>query len=316
MDHRPLGRSGLDTAPVIFGGNVFGWTLDQQRSFAMLDACLDAGLDTIDTADVYSRWVPGHSGGESETVLGKYFKARGNRNRFVLATKVGMDMGNGQKGLSKGYITAAVEDSLRRLQTDHIDLYQAHIDDEETPLEETLGAYQRLIDQGKIRAIGASNYRGRRLEQALKLARANDLPRYQTLQPCYNLHERAAFETDLAPVCRQHQIAVIPYFSLASGFLTGKYRAREDIRGAPRERMLDKYFDDRGMRILSALEEVSQAMGESPATVALAWLMSRPEVTAPIASATSTHQLEQLIAATTVVLDDEALARLDQASAY
>lgn len=316
MDHRPLGRSGLHTAPIIFGGNVFGWTLDEQRSFAMLDACLDAGLDTIDTADVYSRWVPGHSGGESESVLGKYFKARGNRDRFVLATKVGMDMGNGRKGLSKGYITAAVEDSLRRLQTDHIDLYQSHIDDEETPFEETLGAYQRLIEQGKVRAIGASNYRGKRLEQSLKLAEANDLPRYQTLQPCYNLHERAAFETDLAPVCRQRQIAVIPYFSLASGFLTGKYHAREDIRGAPRERMLDKYFDDRGMRILAALEEVSQARGESTAAVALAWLMSRPQVTAPIASATSTHQLEQLISATTLKLDDGALAKLDQASAY
>jgi len=316
MDYRPLGQSGLRTAPIIFGGNVLGWTLDDRRSFDMLDACLDAGLNTIDTADVYSRWVPEHTGGESETVLGQYFKARGNRNRFVLATKVGMDLGNGKKGLSKNYIIAAVEDSLRRLQTDYIDLYQSHIDDEDTALEETLEAYERLIEQGKVRAIGASNYQGERLEQALELAETSDLPRYQTLQPCYNLYERAEFERNLAPVCRQRQIAVIPYFALASGFLTGKYHSHEEIRGTARERMLDKYFNDRGMAILAALDEVSQANGSSPATVALAWLMSRPGVTAPIASATSTSQLKQLMAATTLRLDQAALARLERASAY
>lgn len=300
----------------MFGGNVFGWTLDECGSFEMIDACLDAGLNTIDTADVYSRWVPGHTGGESETVLGNYFSARGNRDRFVLATKVGMNMGTGKEGLSKDYIITAVEDSLRRLQTDYIDLYQSHSDDETTPLEETLEAYQRLIEQGKVRAVGASNYRGERLEQALKVAEIQRLPSYASAQPFYNLYDRQDFEQDLQPVCRRRQIAVIPYFALASGFLTGKYRSREDARGAAREQFIGKYFDARGMRILAALDEVAQASAATPAAVALAWLMSRPEVTAPIASATSKTQLDQLVSAITLKLDESSLDKLDMASAY
>lgn len=316
MDYRPLGQSGLRTAPIIFGGNVFGWTLDERGSFEMLDACLEAGLNTVDTADMYSRWAPGHVGGESETVLGKYFKARGNRERFVLATKVGKDMGDGRKGLSKAYILQAAEDSLRRLQTDYIDLYLSHEDDEDTPLEETLEAYQRLIEQGKVRAIGASNYRGERLEQALQLAEENDLPRYEVLQPAYNLYDREDFERDLSPVCTRHGVAVTPYFALASGFLTGKYRIWEEARSSARERFLGKYFDDRGMRILAALNEVAEAHGTTQAAVALAWLLSRSEVTAPIASATSRSQLDQIIAAPRLELDSVSMEALDRASTY
>ncbi|MBZ9559609.1 aldo/keto reductase [Halomonas coralii] len=314
MELRPLGNSGLETAPLIFGGNVFGWTLDERESFAMIDAWLDAGFNAIDTADVYSRWVDGHDGGESESVLGRYFKARGNRDRVLLATKVGKPMGDGEQGLSKEYIMRAVEASLTRLQTDVIDLYQSHDDDTDTPLEETLEAYQRLIEQGKVRAIGASNYPARRLDEALSVAEQNDLPRYETLQPFYNLYDRSDYESRLAPLCEKRSVGVIPYFSLASGFLTGKYRSREDARGKPREAFLDKYFDERGMQILAALDEVAERLDTTPASVSLAWLMTRPAVTAPIASATSQRQLDAMIAATRLTLDDNALKTLDEAS--
>lgn len=313
MEMRQLGRSELKTAPIIFGGNVFGWTLDEKQSFEMLDAWLDAGFNMIDTADVYSRWAEGHKGGESESVLGRYFKARGNRDRVTLATKVGMEMPGG-KGLSRDWIMQAVEDSLKRLQTDHLDLYFSHRDDPDTPLEETLEAYQRLIEQGKVRFIAASNYSGERLDEALRVSMQSDLPRYEALQPFYNLYDRHGFESDLAGVCQQHDLGVTPYFSLASGFLTGKYRTREDASGKAREQFVEQYFNDRGMRVLGALDQVAERFEATPAAVALAWLIAQPAVTAPIASATSQRQFDQLVHATQLKLDDDALKTLDEAS--
>lgn len=309
MQTRPLGQSGLSTEPLIFGGNVFGWTLDEKQSFDMLDAWLGAGFHSVDTADVYSRWAPGHDGGESETVLGRYFKARGNRDKVMLTTKVGMDMGEGP-GLSKAYILRAVEASLKRLRTDYIDLYLSHRDDETTPLEETLSAYEQLLRDGKVRAIGASNYSAARLQEALDTRG----PRYQVLQPFYNLCDRAVFEDDLAGLCQREGLGVTPYFALASGFLTGKYRKPEDARGRARQGFVEKYFNERGRRILAALDEVAGELHSTPAAISLAWLIAQPAVTAPIASATSMGQLEQLIAATRITLDDGALARLNQAS--
>lgn len=315
MQKRTLGGSGLSTGPLIFGGNVLGWTLDEEQSFAMLDAWLDAGFNMIDSADSYSRWAPGHQGGESEAILGRWFKARGNRDKVVLATKVGMEMGEGRKGLSKKYILQAVEDSLRRLQTDYIDLYFSHIDDPATPLEETLEAYQQLVEQGKVRAIGASNYSSARLEEALKVADEKSLPRYTVLQPFYNLYDRHEFEKDLAPLCQREHLGVMPYFSLGSGFLTGKYRSREDAQGRARESMVDHYFNARGIRILGSLDQVAEATKSSPATVALAWLLAQPTVTAPIVSATSMIQLEQLAEAASLQLDKGMLDELNSASA-
>lgn len=315
MKQRALGHSGLTIQPLMFGGNVFGWTLDEEQSFAILDAWAGAGFDAIDTADVYSRWVPGHEGGESETIIGRWFKSRGNRDKVVLATKVGMNMGEGREGLSRRYIVQAVEDSLRRLQTDYIDLLFSHVDDEATPLEETLEAYQQLIADGKVRAIGASNYSAARLEEALQVADAKSLPRYTVLQPFYNLYDRHDFEQNLAPLCQREHLGVTPYFSLASGFLTGKYRSREDAQGRARESMVDRYFDARGIRILGSLDNVAEATESSPAAVALAWLMAQPTVTAPIVSATSMTQLEQLKAAATLTLDAAAMEELNRASA-
>lgn len=315
MDKRPLGRSGLQTEPLIFGGNVFGWTLDESGSFEMLDAWLEAGFSAVDTADVYSRWVKGHEGGESEAILGRYFKARGNRDRFLVTTKVGMSMGETRKGLSRQYILREVEDSLRRLQTDYIDLYLSHRDDPDTPLEETLYAYRQLLEQGKVRAIGASNYKAERLREALTVADQKSLPRYTVLQPFYNLYDRHDFEIHLAGLCQREQLGVTPYFSLASGFLTGKYQTREDAKGKPRETMVDKYFDARGIRILGTLDDIAERLKASPAAVSLAWLMAQPSVTAPIASATSHDQLDQLIRATELRLSESDLAQLDNASA-
>ncbi|MGQ9425121.1 aldo/keto reductase [Gilvimarinus sp. F26214L] len=315
MEKRELGRSGLHTEPLIFGGNVFGWTLDEKASFEMLDAWLDAGFSAIDTADVYSRWLEGHQGGESETILGRYFAARGNRHEVLLTTKVGMNMGDGRKGLSKQYILSAVEGSLRRLQTDYIDLYLSHTDDPDTPPEETLEAYQMLLDQGKVRAIGASNYSADRLQEALDLAEEKTLPRYTVLQPFYNLYDRHEFETGLATLCQREGLGVTPYFSLASGFLTGKYRSRENARGKARQSMVEKYFDARGVRILGTLDDVAERLNSTPAAVSLAWLMAQPGITAPIASATSREQLQQLVAATELKLDGAALSDLNSASA-
>ena len=316
METRLLGRSDLRVPPLCFGGNVFGWTVDEPTSFALLDAMLDSGLNFIDTADVYSRWVPGHEGGESEAIIGRWMRARGNRDRVVIATKVGMDMGEGQVGLKPTYIARAVEASLARLGTDHIDLYQAHKDDTDTPQEETLGALDRLVRSGKVRAIGASNFSAPRLAEALMISERDGLARYESLQPEYNLLERSGFEGEMEEVCLANGIGVISYFALAAGFLTGKYRSEADfgksVRGA---RSVARHMHPRGMRVLSALDEIAADTGAEPAAIALAWLMARPTITAPIASATDAAQLTTLVAATRLTLLDDDLARLEAASA-
>jgi aryl-alcohol dehydrogenase-like predicted oxidoreductase len=281
-----------------------------------LDAFAAAGFNFIDTADVYSKWVPGNKGGESESILGNWFKSRGKRQRVVIATKVGMEMVPGQKGLSKAYILRAAEESLKRLQTDYIDLYQSHTNDGETPLAETLEAYAQLVKQGKVRAIGASNYPAERLREALQVSKQNGFPSYQSLQPNYNLYDRADYETNLEAVCRENGLGVIPYFSLASGFLTGKYRSEADLAASKRAQMVKKYLNERGFRILRALDEVAQALHSTPAKVSLAWLMARPGITAPIASATTLEQLDDLTASTELELDQASIERLNNASAY
>jgi aryl-alcohol dehydrogenase-like predicted oxidoreductase len=315
MKTRRLGDTDLAIVPVVFGGNVFGWTVDEAGSFELLDAWVDRGFNCIDTADVYSRWVPGHVGGESETIIGKWLKQSGKRDEVVLLTKVGMEMASG-KGLSKKYILEEVEQSLKRLQTDRIDLYQSHKDDDSVALEETLEAYAQLIDEGKVRYIGASNYTGARLAEAEDLAEREKLPAYKTLQPEYNLHARQGYEQDLAPVAEKYGLGVIPYFTLASGFLTGKYQSVEDAKGAKREGMVQKYFDERGMKILKALKQVSEETGAEQAAVSLAWLLEQPTITAPIASATSTKQMEALFAAAELKLTAAQLALLTDASVY
>ncbi len=316
MQFRPLGRSALQVSPLCFGGNVFGWTADERTSFSLLDAWLDAGFNFVDTADVYSRWVPGHTGGESETIIGRWLKQGGRRDRVVIATKVGMDMGEGRTGLKPARIREAVEASLRRLQVDCIDLYQAHKDDPDTPLEETLGAFARLVEEGKVRAIGASNYGAARLQEALDTSARLGLPRYESLQPLYNLSERAEFERELQPLCVREEVGVINYYALASGFLTGKYRSAGDAsRSARGAGIVQKYLDDRGRRILGALDEAARRTGATPGQVAIAWVMARPGVTSPIASATSLAQLQELVRAAQVKLDAETVSLLDAASA-
>jgi len=316
MKKRKLGDSGLEVAPLAFGGNVFGWTVDVQTSFDLLDAFVAAGFNLIDTADVYSRWVPGNKGGESETIIGKWLKQNGSREKVVIATKVGKEMGPTKKGLSRAYILRAVEESLQRLQTDYIDLYQSHAEDPDTPLEETLEAYGQLIKEGKVRAIGASNYSGERLSQALEISKHHGYPRYRSLQPLYNLYDRADYETKLERLCVEKNVGVIPYFSLASGFLTGKYRSESDLTKSARGEMVKKYLDDRGFRILKALDEVSKRLDSTPARVSLAWLIMRPSITAPIASATTLGQLADLIEGTRLKLDESSSELLNQASAY
>ena len=315
MNRRKLGNTGFDVAPLAFGGNVFGWTVDEATSFRLLDAFVDAGFNLIDTADSYSRWVTGHQGGESETIIGRWIAARGRHDDVVIATKVGSDMGLGRKCLRKDYILQAAEASLRRLQVDAIDLYQSHWDDETTPLDETLEAYATLIAQGKVRAIGASNLSADRLQQALDVSARNGLPRYLTLQPPYNLYDRATFEGPLASLCIREGIGVISYFALAAGFLTGKYRSEADFAKSARGGGMSKYLNPRGLRILAALDRVAVDKHATPAAVALAWLIDRPGLTAPIASATSVEQLGGLIAATRLRLDADAVRALDQASA-
>ncbi|HSR12972.1 MAG TPA: aldo/keto reductase [Thermodesulfobacteriota bacterium] len=316
MEKRKLGGSGLKIFPLALGGNVFGWTADEQRSFELLDAFVGAGFDFIDTADVYSKWFPGNKGGESEAVIGRWLKRSGKRKEVIIATKVGFEMAPDRKGLSKKYIFRAIEDSLARLQTDYIDLYQSHTDDGDTPLEETLGAYGELIRQGKVRAIGASNYGPERLSEALRVSARHRLPRYETLQPHYNLYERAEYETKLQPLCRQEGLGVITYYSLASGFLTGKYRSENDAAGSARINRVKNYLNERGFRILRALDEVAGQYNSTPAAVSLAWLIARPTVTAPISSATTVEQLNALIEATRLELDSSAIKTLDEASAY
>ena len=315
MDKRKLGNSGLTIAPLIFGGNVFGWTADEATSFKLLDGFVGAGFDCIDTADVYSKWVPGHRGGESEKIVGNWLKARGNRTKVVIATKVGLEMPGIGQGLSRAYIMARVEDSLKRLQTDYIDLYQSHSDDKEASLEETLGAYQRLIEQGKVRAIGASNYEAPRLALALRTSASHTLPRYETLQPLYNLSDRGGFESALQGLCVKENVGVIPYYALAAGFLTGKYRTEADFSKSPRGGRMPGYLNERGRRILKALDSVAARHQATPAQVALAWLRDRPAVTAPIASATSQSQLDELVRGSRLALDGAATAELDAASA-
>ena len=315
MEMRTLGRSGLQVCPLMLGGNVFGWTADEKTSFRILDTFVDAGGNFIDTADVYSRWAEGHAGGESETVLGKWFKMSGRRDEVVLATKLGMDMGDGKQGLKPEYIRRAVDASLQRLQTGRIDLYQSHKDDADTPLAETLGAYAELIEAGKVRSIGASNYKADRLREALELAEIHNLPRYESLQPHYNLLERTDYEETLAPVVEEFGLGVVPYFALASGFLTGKYRSESDTAGKARGKMVGKYANERGFAVVKALDEVAQEVDSNPAQVALAWLMAQPTITAPIASATSLEQLDDLIRAMSLVLPREALKKLEAASA-
>lgn len=316
MNLRPLGRSSISVAPLAFGGNVFGWSADEQRSFELLDAFVDAGFNLIDTADVYSAWVPGNRGGESETIIGKWLKQSGKRNRVVLATKVGKPMGEGKVGLAPKYIREAVEASLKRLQTDYIDLYQSHDDDANTPLEETLGAFDELIKEGKVRAIGASNYTAPRLAEALDVSERLGIARYESLQPLYNLYDRAVFEDELEPLCIKREVGVINFYALAAGFLTGKYRTEADAsksaRGANTTR---KYLNERGLRILDALDKVAQQYNAKPGQVAIAWQIARPGVTAPIASATSISQLEELVVATQLKLDAGTIEMLDRASA-
>lgn len=312
---RQLGRSGIAVAPLALGGNVFGWTADEAASFAVLDAFVARGFNLIDTADVYSRWAPGNSGGESETIIGKWLKKSGARDKVAIATKVGMEMGPGQKGLSPAYIRQAVERSLNRLQIDTIDLYQSHQDDAGTPLEETLGAFGELIAAKKVRAIGASNYSAARLTEALRLSAERGLPRYECLQPGYNLYDRSGYEAELAPLCVREGIAVIPYYSLAAGFLTGKYRQATDAEGRARGAKVKNYLNDRGFRILAALDAVAARVKSTPTKVAIAWLLKQPGVTAPIASATSVAQLADLLDATALELDTASVAELTAASA-
>jgi len=313
MIRRRLGRSALETAPIAFGGNVFGWTVDEPASFALLDAFVDAGFNLIDTADGYSAWVPGNQGGESETIIGKWLARSGKRDKVLIATKVAKLAR--RPGLGAANIAMAVEDSLRRLQVDTIDLYQSHQDDPATPIEETLGAYAKLVEQGKVRAIGASNFSAARLGESLAIAKKYDLPRYESLQPEYNLVSRAGYEAELEPLIRKEDVGVISYYGLASGFLTGKYRSEADLSKSPRGQGVRKYLDARGLRILAALDEVAQRHGATPAQVALAWLIARPGVTAPIASATSARQLQEILAAVRIQLAVEDIAQLDQASA-
>jgi aryl-alcohol dehydrogenase-like predicted oxidoreductase len=314
MELRELGRSGLKVSPVCLGGNVFGWTADEKASFAVLDDFTTSGGNFIDTADVYSTWVPGHKGGESEIVLGKWLKSRGNRDKIILATKVGSDMGNGRKGLKPAYIAQAVEDSLKRLQTDHIDLYQSHRDDTDTPQEETLEAYGKLVKAGKVRAIGASNFTAERLAAALAISAKNGLPRYESLQPEYNLYERAGYETDLEPLCRKEKIGVIGYFGLASGFLTGKYRSEADLGKSQRGEDIGQYMNARGFRILDALDQVAAETQATPAQAAVAWLIARPGVTAPIVSATKVEQCRDLVKAMRLKLSAAQIETLNAAS--
>ena len=313
---RKLGNSPIEIAPLALGGNVFGWTIDPPTSFQILDAFVDAGFTFIDTADIYSAWASGNKGGESETIIGNWLKQTGKRSRVVIATKVGMEMGPQDKGLSKAYILRAVEASLKRLQTDHIDLYQSHRDDPSTPLDETLEAYAQIVKEGKVRVIGASNFTRDRLAEALRLSEENAWPRYESLQPNYNLYDRADFETNLEPLCLSSDVGVIPYYSLASGFLTGKYRSERDTVGAKRGQGIKKFLNDRGFRILDALDSVAKDYHSNPTRVALAWLMARPSITAPLASATSLEQLKDLTEAVHLKLSPAAISHLDGASAY
>ncbi len=315
MIKRALGRSGLQIPPLTFGGNVFGWTVDEAGACSLLDAMVDAGLNFIDTADVYSRWAPGNQGGESETLIGKWIKRSGRRSQVLIATKVGMEMGPGRKGLAPAYIRQSLEASLSRLQTDYVDLYQSHQDDPDTPLTDTLGAYARLMEAGKVRAIGASNYTSVRLSEALIASERHNLPRYESVQPEYNLYKREGFESGLQSLVRAQDMGVINYFALASGFLSGKYRSAVDAGKSVRGRkIVDTYLNERGLRILKALDEVAEDANCTPAQAALAWQIAQPGITSPIVSATSLEQLDELVKAASLTLSRDQLAKLSRAS--
>lgn len=312
---RKLGKSDILIAPLALGCNVFGWTIDEKTSFEILDAFVDHGLNLIDTANIYSTWVPGNNGGESETIIGKWLKKSDKRDKVVLATKVGMEMA-GVKGLKPAYICKSLEDSLSRLQTDRIDLYQSHKDDIETPLEETLEAFHQLIKQGKVRAIGASNYEANRLEKALSVSEKNLYFSYVSLQPYYNLYDRERFECNLESLCIKNNLGVLSYFSLAQGFLTGKYRSTSDLNKSQRGPSIGRYLDTRGFNILEALDTISNLYEVTPAAVALAWLIQRKSITAPIVSATNVSQLNELVKSTQLHLSEKDVLALDLASVY
>ncbi len=312
MKLRKLGSSNIEVAPLAFGGNVFGWTVKEQEGFALLDRFVEKGFNLIDTADMYSTWVPGNKGGESETIIGNWLRKSGKRDKVIIATKVGVEMGPDKKGLGKKYIIQAVEDSLKRLQTDYIDLYQSHQDDPETPMEETLSAYGDLIKAGKVRSIGASNYSRERLQEALDVSKKYSLPHYATLQPRYNLYDREEYESELMEFCVKNNIGVISYYSLASGFLTGKYRSPEDLSKSSRGGGVKSYLDAKGMEILKKLDLVSREYQATPAQVSLAWLMARPGVVAPIASATTLVQLEDIMKASELELTSETISLLSE----
>ncbi|GAB3829028.1 aldo/keto reductase [Pontibacter rugosus] len=315
MEKRKLGNTDLYTAPIVMGGNVFGWTLDEKESFGILDKVSDAGINTLDTADVYSRWAAGNEGGESESIIGKWMKERGNRDSINIITKVGSDMGQGQKDISEKHILKAADDSLRRLQTDHIDLYLTHWDDDKTPVEETLGAYQKLIEAGKVKYIGASNLSPERLKASLEASKKQGLPRYEVFQPEYNLYDREGYEQGVAAICKEEGLGVITYFSLASGFLSGKYRSEEDLDKSTRGGGIKKYLDDRGKRILAALDELAAKHHVSQASIALAWLINSPLVTAPIASGTKPKHIQAFTEAMQTNLSKEDLEQLESVSA-
>jgi aryl-alcohol dehydrogenase-like predicted oxidoreductase len=313
MEKRKLGNTDIEVAPIAFGGNVFGWTIQEETSFKILDQFTEQGFNLIDTADVYSKWKPGNQGGESETIIGNWMKNRKNRQQVVISTKVGSDMGAGRKGLSKDYIVNAVEASLKRLQTDYIDLYFSHFDDLETPVEETLEAYDQLIKAGKVRIIGASNFSPERLKEAIEASKQG-LPKYQVYQPEYNLYNREKYESQYEPLILENQLGVTNYYALASGFLTGKYRSEADLTKSPRGGGIKDFLNEKGFKILGALDQVAKQYNAAPASVAIAWLIARPSITAPIASVTNTIQLEDLSSAAGLQLSKEDISLLDQAS--
>jgi len=317
MEKRTLGSTNLSVAPLAFGGNVFGWTADEATSFTLLDAFVDAGFNLIDTADTYSHWVPGNKGGESETIIGKWLKKSGKRDQVIIATKLGSTQTPGRKGnLSRDYMQKTVEESLQRLQTDYIDLYQSHYDDSQTPIEETLASFGDLIEAGKVGYIGASNFSPERLKQSLEISKKEGFPSYKTLQPEYNLYDREEYETQYVPLVSEYGLSVISYYSLASGFLTGKYRSEADLTKSQRGQGVKKYLNDRGQRILKALDEVADQYNATQAQVSLAWLMAQPGIGAPIASATSVKQVEDITKAADLNLDKAAVDKLTTASAY
>ncbi len=319
MLKRKLGRTDLSVTPLCLGGNVFGWTADERSSFAVLDAYVDGGGNFIDTADTYSTWVPGHVGGESESILGRWLSTRNNRGRVIIATKVGSPMGTGPnaQGLSRRYILEEVEASLRRLQIDCIDLYQAHRDDPDTPLEETMAAFDDLVRQGKVRYVGASNYSAVRLREALQVSAQHGYVRYECLQPPYSLVNRAEYERDLEPLCMEQGLGVIPYAALASGFLSGKYRPGNQLPSSPRAKGIqERYMNEKGFRVLEQLDRVAAVHHTTVAQVALAWVMARPGITSAIASATTVEQLRELLGAVDLKLDEEEVGALDSVSAW